>query len=173
MPLLDGRCGDEFGGGSGAEIVLDVGFQRWLVAFEGEEIIRFVGDDLVGNLDLAAHGVDGDQGTFELAGFSELIDKIRNGGDFVGFFGNAGLCQDQTSGGGVGAQRVQGFETLAMVMGSACCLAVDGNEIMASWPQRRNPARKAAPKQDRIDPVDEAAQPGLARNAVMKLRELP
>src|SRR6266849_7395550 len=42
MPLLDGRCGDEFGGGSGAEIVLDVGFQRWLVAFEGEEIIRLV-----------------------------------------------------------------------------------------------------------------------------------
>ena len=36
MPLLDGRFTDEFGGGGGAEIILDIGFQRWLVGFKGE-----------------------------------------------------------------------------------------------------------------------------------------
>jgi len=59
---------------SSAEIVLDVGFQRRLIAFQGEQIIGLVGDDLVGNLDLAAHGIDGDQRPFKLAGFGKLIE---------------------------------------------------------------------------------------------------
>lgn len=44
MGLLDGGLlGDEFGGGGGTEIVRDIGFQRRLVAFEGEQIIGLVG----------------------------------------------------------------------------------------------------------------------------------
>jgi hypothetical protein len=60
-----------------------------------------VGDNLVSNADLATHSIDGDQRTFELADFGEFIEKIGNGGDFVGFLGNTGLCQRQTGGGGV------------------------------------------------------------------------
>jgi hypothetical protein len=85
-----------------------------------------VGDDLLGNLDLAAHRIDADQRSFKLVGFGELIEQIGDGGDLVGFLGNAGLRQDQPSGGGVGAQRVQGLEALALVMGSARRFAVDG-----------------------------------------------
>jgi hypothetical protein len=104
-------------------------------------------DDLVANLDLAAHRTDGDQRPFKLAGFGELIEQIGDGGDLVGFLGNAGLRQYQPSGGGVGAQCVQGLETPALVMGSARRLAVDRDEIVPPRPQRRDPALEAAAKQ--------------------------
>src|SRR5271165_1687735 len=172
MPLLDGGFGDEFGGGSGAEIVLDIGFECRLVAFEGEQVIGLIRDDLVGDLDLAAHSVDGDECAFELAGFGELIEKIGDGGDLVGLLGNAGLRQRQAGGGSVGAERVQGLETLAVVMGAARRLAIDGDEIVPPRPKRRDPALKTTPKEDRIDPIDEAAQPALTRNAMMEVGEL-
>ena len=47
MPLLDGGFADEFIGGGGAEIVLDIGFERGLVALEGEQVVGLVGDDFV------------------------------------------------------------------------------------------------------------------------------
>jgi hypothetical protein len=36
VPLLEGGFGHEFGSRSGRELVLDIGFHRRLVAFEGE-----------------------------------------------------------------------------------------------------------------------------------------
>ena len=119
MSLLDGGFGDEFGGRGGAEVVQDIGFQRRLVALQRQQVIGLVGNDLVGDLDLTAHGVDGDQGTFELAGFGQLVEKLGNSGDLVGLLRNAELRQGQSCGGGVGAQRVQGLEALAVVVGAA------------------------------------------------------
>ena len=58
-------------------------------------------------------------------------------------------------------------------MGSARRLAVYGDEIVPRRPQRCDPTPEAAGKQGRIDPVDEAAQPALAWDAVMEFRELP
>ena len=44
-----------------AEIVFDIGFQRRLVAFKGDEVIGLLGDDLLGDGDLAADaGAAGD-----------------------------------------------------------------------------------------------------------------
>src|SRR5664279_4698382 len=44
MALLDhGLFADEFAGGGGAEIVLDIGFEGGLVALEGEQIVGLVG----------------------------------------------------------------------------------------------------------------------------------
>ena len=76
VSLLDGGFADEFVGGGGAEIVLDIGFERGLVPLEGEQVIGLVSNDLVGNLDLAAHGVDGDERALKLFGLGELIEKI-------------------------------------------------------------------------------------------------
>ena len=151
MALLDGGFGDEFVGGRGAEIVLDIGFEGGLVAFEGEQVIGLVGDDLVGDLDLAAHGVDGDERAFELLGLGELVEQLGDGGDLVGLFRNLKLRQGQPGVGGVGAERMQGFEPLALVVGAPRRLAVDGDEVVPTRPERRDPALEAASEQDRID----------------------
>ena len=57
------------------------------------------------------------------------------------------------------------------VLGAPRRLAVDGDEVVPIRPQRRYPTLETASEQDRIDPVDEFAQPTLTRNAIMKLRK--
>jgi len=161
----------EFGGRRGVEVVFGIGFERRLVAPEGEHIIGLVGDDLVSDLDLTAHGIDGHQRTFDLLGLGKFIEEIRDGGDLVGLFRHAELRQDQSCRGRVCTERVQGFEPLAAVVGAPCGLAVDGDEVVPVRPQRRHPTRKAACEQDRIDPIDELAHPTLTRNAVMEFRK--
>jgi hypothetical protein len=66
---------------------------------------------------------------------------------------------------------MQRLQPLAFVVGAPRCLAVDGDEIMAIRPERRNPALETTPEQDRIDAVDEVAQPALAGNAEVEFRE--
>ena len=93
--FLEGGFGHGLGGGSSAEIILDIGFEGGLIALEGEQVVGLVGDDFVGDLDLAAHGVDGHERAFELLGPGELIKKIGNGGDLVGLFRHTELRQGQ------------------------------------------------------------------------------
>jgi hypothetical protein len=133
------RCGrgplsDEFGVGGVAEIVGDLGFEIGLIAFEGEQIFGLVGHDRFGDVGLATHGVDGDQRPFQLVGLGEVIEQIRDGGDYVGFLRYAQLRECQPRRGRVGAERVQGFEPLAPIMGAPGGLAVDGDKLMSARP---------------------------------------
>ena len=171
VTLLDRRFGDEFGGWRGFEIAFDIGFERGLIAFESEEIIGAMGDDFVGDFDLTAHRVDGDERAFELLGFGELIEQLGNGGDFIAFLGNRQLRQGQAGVGGVSAERMQGLQALALVVGAARGLAVNGDEVVAIGPERRDPALEAPPEKNWINAVDEVAQPALAGNAEMEVAE--
>jgi hypothetical protein len=106
MAFLDRRLCDEFAPRRVLEITFDIGFERGLIALQSEEIIGVVVDDLVGDFDLAAHGVDGDERAFELSGVGELVEQLGDGGDFIGLFWNGKLRQSQAGVGGVGAQRM-------------------------------------------------------------------
>jgi len=171
MALFNGGFDFEFGGRRGVKVVFGIGFERWLITLQGEDVIGFVGDDFVGDLDLTAHGVGGHQCAFELPCLGQFIEQLRDGGDLVGLFRHTELRQGQPRRGRVGAECVQGFEPFAAVVGAPCGLAVDGDEVVPVRPQRRHPTRKAAPEKDRIDPIAEFAQPTLTRNAVIELRE--
>ena len=131
---------DEFLRRRGVEIGLDFGFQRRLIALQRQQKIGLVRDDLGGDLDLTSHGVDGDEGAFELFRLGQMVEQIGDGGDLVGLLGHAELRQRQTGVGRVGAERVQRFEPLALVVGAARGLAVDGDEVVPARPQRRDPA---------------------------------
>jgi hypothetical protein len=41
-------------------------------------------DDLVGDRDLAADGIDGHQCSLELVGFGQVVEEFGNGSDFIG-----------------------------------------------------------------------------------------
>ncbi len=82
-------------------------------------------DDLVGDGDLAAHGVDGDERAFERFGLGEMIEQVRDGRDPADLFGNRELRQRQSRVGGVGRQRVQGLQPPALVVGATRRLAVE------------------------------------------------
>ena len=65
VPLLNGGLDHHFVAWRGAEILGDIGFERGLIALEREQVVGAEGDDLVGDRDLAAHGVDAGQRPFE------------------------------------------------------------------------------------------------------------
>src|SRR5208283_4152175 len=88
-----------------------------------------------------------------------------------GLLGNRKLRQGQTGVGGVGAERMQRLQPLAFIVGAPRGLAVDGDEVVTTRPERRDPALETTPEQDRVDAVDEIAQPALAGNAEMEVRE--
>ena len=50
-------------------------------------------DDRLSDADLAAHGVDRDHRTGELASLGQRIEQVRDGGDLVGFLGHRELGQ--------------------------------------------------------------------------------
>jgi hypothetical protein len=89
VPLLDNGLADDFFRQSGTEVVSDLGFEGRLVALEGEQVIGLMFDDLVGDRDLAAHGVDGHQRALELAGFGQVVEELGNGSLFIGLLGHA------------------------------------------------------------------------------------
>jgi len=62
---------------------------------------------------------------------------------------------------------------LLFVVGAPRRLAVDRDQVMPARPQRLDPALEAAPERHRIDPVDQRAQPTLARDAEMEWCEPP
>ena len=128
-------------------------------------------DDPVGDRDLAAHGVDRHQGACELPCFGEVVEKLRDGGDLVSLFRDAELGQRQPGVGRVGAERMEGLQALGFVVRAARGLAVDGDQVVPAGPERLDPVLETAPEQDRIDPVDQSAQPPLTGNAEMKRRE--
>ena len=146
MALLDGGCGDQLGGRGGAEIVDDVVFEGGLGALERQDVIGLVGDDPVGDLDLTAHGVDGDQGAFELLGLGQLVEKRGNSGDLVALLRHRELRQGQPGGGGVGAQPVQGLEPLAAIVRAARGLPVDGDQVVPVRPQRGDLSSQSSPR---------------------------
>src|SRR5436305_11700683 len=98
---------------AGAKVVRDIGFKRRLIALQRQQIVGAMGEDLVGNLDLTPHGIDGHQRTFELLCLGELVKKIGDSGDFVALLRNAYLRQDQPGRSGISTERVQSLEPAA------------------------------------------------------------
>jgi hypothetical protein len=62
------------------ERLLDLGGERLLVAFERKHVVAALRDDLLGDLGLTAHRVDGDDAALE----REQLQQGGDGGDLVG-----------------------------------------------------------------------------------------
>ena len=125
----------------------------------------------VGNFDLAAHGVDGDQRPRKLPVLGQIIEQLGDSRNLVGLFRHAGLRQHQARRGGVGAERMQGLGSLPAVVGAPGRFAINSDELRPIRPRRRHPALEAALEQNRINSIEQNAQPALAGNAVFEGRK--
>ena len=101
--LFDGGGCDDLFGRCGLEVGGHVGFEGGLIALQSQDIVRLGVVDLLGDVDLASHGVDGDERPRELAGVLEGVQQFGDGGDLVGFLRHAELSQDEPGIGCVGA----------------------------------------------------------------------
>jgi len=55
VALFDSGFGNDLAFGIAAKVVGDLRFQVGLIALEGEQVVGLVADDLIGDVDLAAH----------------------------------------------------------------------------------------------------------------------
>jgi hypothetical protein len=78
----------------------------------------------LGDVGIASHGVDGNQGAFEV----EAFQKDWDSGDLVGFFLDRLLAQHEPAAGGEGRHQMQGLLAGLAIVAAARGLAVDGNE---------------------------------------------
>ena len=85
------------------ESLADGRVQRRLVIFDLQHIVGLLVDDGLGDLFLAAHRIDGDGVPFEI----EEFQKLRNGGDFIGFLVHRELREEQPGFGGPRTDQVQ------------------------------------------------------------------
>ena len=107
------------------EEALDFGGKGGPVVLEAREIVGALGANGLGDVGLAAHGVDGDQ----RAGQFQALEQRRNGSDFVGFFRAGLLPQHEPLAARPGRDQMQRILALASVVGAPRSLAVDGDDV--------------------------------------------
>src|SRR5215468_7814075 len=85
-----------------------------------------------------------------------MVEKLRNGRDFIGFLGHAELSQDQPGIGRIGAQGMERFEAPALVVDArpygfepgGAHHAYCGGHHPRRWPWRCGMAAKVEERQD-------------------------
>ena len=107
MGLLDLGERIDLIGGSGVEIELDLGMGGLLIVLGGQQIVAAEIDDRLGDVGLAAHGVDGDEAARKRSGRGQFLQQQGNGGDLVGFVGHRPLPQHEAVGCRIGRDEMQ------------------------------------------------------------------
>ena len=74
VSFLDGRRRDQLMRRRRVEEGVDLFFQDRMISFQSQEKIGLGRDDFGGDLDLAAHGVDGHEGAFELPCLGKMVE---------------------------------------------------------------------------------------------------
>ncbi len=91
--------------------------QRPLVAFQGQQVVASSLDDLLGDLGLRAHGVDGDDRACQ----AHQLQNLGNRRDFVRFLVASHLGQRQAEVRRPHADRMQGAQAFATIVASPLC----------------------------------------------------
>ena len=117
----------------------DVFPQRALIALQGQDVVGLLVHDLPGDGALAAHGVDGDDGTLD----GQHVEQLGDGEDLVGLVRHLDLPQHQPLARGEGRDHVDGC-VAALLSRSTRGLAVDGDHPFRNPDQRRHPGDEAA-----------------------------
>ena len=143
--------------------VLDVSVELPLVGLHRQQVVGAAVDDLLGNLGLAAHGVDGDDAPAQL----QQRQQLGDGGDFVGMGLGAGLAQHQVILGGPGAHQVQRGPALPPVMASPQGLAVDGHHLsLGQLGHRSHPGHETGAELVGVQPAEHPPKGIVGWNAV-------
>lgn len=139
---------------------LDLGQQERAVGLERQRGVAAARPDGLGDGDLGADGVDGDQRAGQFAPFQQ----DRNGGDLVRRVVHRLLAEHQALPAGPGREQMQRLAALAPRMGAPCRLAVERDHRpllrigRCRLPQPGDPGGEAVPEQPRIESGDHLAQ---------------
>src|SRR3954452_15357759 len=104
-----------------------------------DQVVRALSLDGVGDRGLAAHGVEGDEGSGE----GQALEQQRDGGDLIRLGVGGFLPEHQALPGRPGGDKMQRLAALAAVVRAPRSLAVDGDKVGLSVAQLLDPSHKA------------------------------
>lgn len=128
-----------------AEHLFDRRVERRLIVLDRQDIIPAPVHDLLRDVLLAPHGVDGHHRTLHV----DPVEEGRNGRDLVRFLLRRHLPQRQAVVAGPGADQMQGAQPLVLILRATQGLAVDGDHPGSFFffvDQARNPRLKTGLK---------------------------
>src|SRR5215472_12452202 len=146
---------------------LDILTQRTLIAFERENVIGFLVEDFLGDVALAAHGVVGDDGSFD----RRYVEMYREVDDFVGFVRHFDVAEDQALAGREGGHHMDRGFAAFLVGRTAQRLAVEGDHICRYADQFGNPGDEAALKFRGVEGCENVAEVVVRRRSIPERQE--
>jgi hypothetical protein len=144
----------------------DILAQRSLIALEGKDIVGSPVDDLAGDVALAAHRVDGDDGALD----GQHVQQPGDGDDLVGLVGHLDLGEHEALARGEGRDHVN---RRLGAFRAAQRLAIDRDDVGRGAGLRRDPGGKAALELLGIEAGQDVAQMIVRGRAVRKGPEPP
>jgi hypothetical protein len=119
---------------------LDLLAQRTLVASQRQDVISLLVEDLLRDIALAPHGIDGHDRSLD----RKHVQKLGDHDDLVGPFRHFDLAEHKPLTGGKGRDHVDRGLAARFVSGSAHRLAVNGDHSARHAAHRVHPGDKAA-----------------------------
>src|SRR5882757_3710374 len=138
-----------------------------LIAFQSQDIIRLLVDDLLRDLALTPHRVDGDDRTVD----GQQVQQLWNGDDFIGFLGYLGLTEHETLARGESGYHVDRRLAFVFETGPARRLAVDRDDAFRYCGDRRDPGGEAALELSGVQHGQDIAEMIVGRRAVTERTE--
>ena len=146
---------------------LDVLQQPGLVLLDGQDVVRPRVSDLLGDVLLAAHGVDAHQRPFQV----QQLQQLGDGRDLVALVLDGDQAQRQAGRAGPGADQVQGLVAGRAVARAAQGLAVDRHLARHQVGHGGHPTPEAGLELHGVDQGEEAAEGVVGGDAVGQLQE--
>src|SRR5450432_362288 len=145
----------------------DVLAKTALIGFQGQDVIGLLVDDLLRDLALAPHSVDGDDRAVD----GQQVKQLRNGDDFIGFFGYLDLTEHETLTRGEGRYHVDRRLAFVFETGPARRLAVDRDDALRYSGDRCDPGCEAALELSGVQHGQDVAEMIVRRRAVTERTE--
>lgn len=149
-----------------AEALLQYALQTRLVAFDGQQVVGFLLQDLRGDLALAAHRVDADQIAFD----QQCVEQLGDGADLVALAIDLLLPQHEAGLRGKRAHQVD--RPVLPVARPAHRLAIDRKRAAAH--RRDDPAHPASERvfeRARIEDAEHPVEGVVRRDAALELQK--
>jgi hypothetical protein len=140
---------------------LGPGISRWL------SVIGLLVEDFLGDVALAAHGVDGDDGAVDC----QHIEKRRDGDDLIGFVRHFDLTEYDALARRESGHHVDRRFSASLVGGAARRLAVDGDHIRRHADQLGDPGDEATLEFRRVEGRENVAEVVVRRRSIAERQE--
>jgi hypothetical protein len=142
----------------------DILAQRALIVVQREHVVGLLGDELLGDVALAGHRIDGYDHPLD----RQHVEQLRDGVDLVGIVRDLHLAQHEALAGCEGRNHVDQRRRVLLAPGPPRRLAIDGNQPLRRSGLCRDPGDEAALELLGSEHCKDIAEMTVRRRAILE-----